>query len=839
MDGNKLISTYSTLYHVTASKHWESTLEYGLLSAIDLAAVCGIDRDDIVGERRATCKKVSAPNSSLNAVIRDQEPLNVDKLLRYIKYQGNRITLERWLERQSERVFFFVSEKVARSMADKYEKKGQSQTMIVVNTESLVNAHHDKIDLSAYNSGFNRTDPKDPAARPRWYKLYHEMFLPIDEYPYDTWCDRRRKPTESPIVEVTVRGCVPDLKTHFERVFCMNGELKSEKRIPRKSNSSKGRFDLRGENAMQNDSSEQKRNREPTQNLLSGINRSVRQKLEDFNTTPERNISSWLDRTVEGVDLIKHNYQQDDDVIVYAMSWNFFLHAVLVPSKNVIQPDHKDLSKCKIMPESCWSEWISYQQGKPNIELRDPFNDIRCKSLVGGEKLIYRRYLEGAEKESTTIEINQKISHSLNLHYVPNENAYCTIDKRGNLVKIIYMHISNCEEYTKAIKFVTINREYLDRYLALTEMSMVSNFDLQRRLDRSHRTKEEKRYEHEERDIYFSSYTVPDDFSVVRGHMVYRTAVTKSSLVLPRQDREDNEKDQYETFTIHDFKNNQIVDSSCSPDSISNYFEKSDLPYYTSPAFFSDDVLSKYINEPEKYTIHQNTITCRGAWSLQSFGTNDAHQVYAYIGDLGKLPFKEQKHWASCNEKPKGGISESSFEADFLGIFPSESDPLEELKDIVRRLNSEAPVWWRRRSDDLIGEVQFAITKSTKIWGSEILALYKMVVDGFSANDLRKFIASIDKPVDDDAKVGSIILLEKIITCIESSPDIARTISSPLRDLNNLRNKIPAHDSGSEREKIISQMRKDFADTRSHFYDLVTRVRDSMKYIEKKIPRKI
>ena len=222
MDRRVLTVAYPRLYHLTARRYWKSILEHGLLSAIDLAAECGFDRDEIIGRRRATCRHVNAPKSSLKAVIRDQVPMNVDKLLRYIDHQGNRITLERWLERQSERVFFFVSEAAAGRMAAKYEALGHPQDMFVVNADSLVNEHLEDIGLSAYNSGFNRTDRRNPADHPSWYKLHHEMFMPIADYPYKIWQSRRRKSKGEPVVELTVRGCVPDMRKHTEKVVEMN-----------------------------------------------------------------------------------------------------------------------------------------------------------------------------------------------------------------------------------------------------------------------------------------------------------------------------------------------------------------------------------------------------------------------------------------------------------------------------------------------------------------------------------------------------------------------------------------------------------------------------------------
>ena len=262
MERDKLISTYPTLYHLTARGCWKSILDNGLLSAIDLADECGVDRSEIIGGRRTKCRRISAPNQSLEAIIRDQMPLNIEKLMAHINHQGNRITLERLLERQSERVFFFVSQETAGGMAAKYEAMGCPQDMIVVNTQSLVNACHDKMDLSAYNSGFNRTDPKILANRPFWYKLYHEMFLPIDEYSYDTWRTRRKKSKKDPIVEVTVRGRVSSMDAHVERVVEMNGksegrEVYSKKAVGKeRSDLDEGRCNAEEEDRKSGDDSE-------------------------------------------------------------------------------------------------------------------------------------------------------------------------------------------------------------------------------------------------------------------------------------------------------------------------------------------------------------------------------------------------------------------------------------------------------------------------------------------------------------------------------------------------------------------------------------------------------
>ena len=58
------------------------------------------------------------------------------------------------------------------------------------------------------------------------------------------------------------------------------------------------------------------------------------------------------------------------------------------------------------------------------------------------------------------------------------------------------------------------------------------------------------------------------------------------------------------------------------------------------PRFFRAEVLSKYKNDPDKYTINEEhrSISCRGSWDLRSYGISEAGQVYAYICDLMLLP---------------------------------------------------------------------------------------------------------------------------------------------------------------------------------------------------------
>src|SRR5205823_5609716 len=160
-----------------------------------------------------------------------------------------------------------------------------------------------------------------------------------------------------------------------------------------------------------------------------------------------------------------------------------------------------------------------------------------------------------------------------------------------------------------------------------------------------------------------------------------RTKLTVEEMVEEWKSSDDQSKKKYETFKILDWKNKTMVECSASPDSISNYFTKSDKPFETSPAFFRADVLHKYKADPEKYTVEQRSITCRNSWYLKTYDINEEGQVHTYICYLADLPYSEQQYWKLFNEWPKGPISARAYQTDFEGDFSTEPDPLAALEN--------------------------------------------------------------------------------------------------------------------------------------------------------------
>ena len=121
-----------------------------------------------------------------------------------------------------------------------------------------------------------------------------------------------------------------------------------------------------------------------------------------------------------------------------------------------------------------------------------------------------------------------------------------------------------------------------------------------------------------EGDVSYDVGIMPRHASFAAGRLIVRPTTTVEALKDDRQRARDPRTQQYATFKILDWKNDQEVEVSCSPDSLSSYFEpNSPLPLQISPAFLDRRCCKRFKADHDKYTLTDRTIACRGAWSLK------------------------------------------------------------------------------------------------------------------------------------------------------------------------------------------------------------------------------
>lgn len=418
--------------------------------------------------------------------------------------------------------------------------------------------------------------------------------------------------------------------------------------------------------------------------------------LESLTECPKHGAMEWLLGAEDSVGFLKNN-AETDELLIYASGKSVLIHGVLALSSKVTPPDAHDLQNGSIPDaDDCWVIQRAWGGGEGHRIYLEPPLSFGSKSLEGGEKLIYRRPFHGVQQGPTLIELSQKLVHSLGLYFVPERKAYCRLDHRGDIEDVIKVFQRESVDGW-GLNVVTILRNDLGKYMALSGTSLVLRFDFTRvKWGSFSGWGTIEHYEKNERDLFYHGGKNGQG-SFAYGAIIIRPNVTVDELVQEWKDEDDPKKRQYAIFKIYDRKNKRNVETSCAPEFLSNYFQQSDLPWEVSPAFFRPEVLLRFKSDPEKFTLEDRSITCRNAWHLKTYDINEAGQVHTYIGYLAKLPYEEQLYWQSFNEWPRGSISGRAFKTDILGEWDTAYDPLNALKHTIRRLDKSPPRWWKPR----------------------------------------------------------------------------------------------------------------------------------------------
>ena len=130
---------------------------------------------------------------------------------------------------------------------------------------------------------------------------------------------------------------------------------------------------------------------------------------------------------------------------------------------------------------------------------------------------------------------------------------------------------------------------------------------------------------------------------------------------------------KYEEFTFID-ENGEEKLSTCEKDKLANFYGKNkDSPNYLTPISFRKDVLKKYYDKPNQYSVGDGYLSCEGFWSMEIDIMDN--RISVFLGDLSKLPYEEQKYWRSYNITETARISRLNWERSFEGKFKETDRP--------------------------------------------------------------------------------------------------------------------------------------------------------------------
>ena len=248
-----------------------------------------------------------------------------------------------------------------------------------------------------------------------------------------------------------------------------------------------------------------------------------------------------------------------------------------------------------------------------------------------------------------------------------------------------------------------------------------------------------------------------------------------------------------------------------------------------TPAFFKPEVLLKYKADRDKYQLDSKSVSCRGAWHLETFDINTAGQVHTYLIYLGGLPYEEQLHWKQYNIEPKTLISDRAVKRDFCGEWDEEYDPLLSLKQKLDSLEMKEVKWWTLRDIKALNKVHYPYTTSNDEWADEILHLDQLLVEGLEEKWLRKKAKELDCNCQDNLR--ALKLLEAILIAIKFDKSHAREIMSPFHTVHNLRSTVKGHANGKDARKEKKAAINKHGSFKKHFEKLCTDCDESIEII--------
>jgi hypothetical protein len=515
-------------------------------------------------------------------------------------------------------------------------------------------------------------------------------------------------------------------------------------------------------------------------------------------------------------------------VVLYASVGSVLIHSVLAPLKRLDPPNQQELGHDFIMPDDTWMFEHVSGGGDPDRVYLAPPMDRLSQTLREGEKLIFRRSF--AASQHSPLELSQKLVHALDLHFVQERNAYCRLNEDGDVENVITVIEIPGSFYDRGIVVTILAKDFAE-YMCLSGMGAVIFFDFTR-TERGNFSgwDETTPITASARDLFYHGGVMQGRGSYVNGRMVVRPSITYEDILASRVEERSGKRRQYATFKALDLKTGDSIEVSCSPEALSNYFQKdSPLPLEMSPAFFRAEVLHRYKADPDKYELRDRSIYCRGTWDLRTFDINDQGQVHTYLVYLRDLPYKEQLYWQAFNEWPKGPLSKRAITTDFRGEYYAEYDSLNSIKQKIRGLDDHKPDWWAVRGDDLAKAVHYPATTSSSEWANEILALDHLIIEGFRERALRSLAGSLGCVPQSDWK--SLRLLQECLAAAGIDPEDARVACNALRDLREMRNVAKGHAASSKRKQLEKDAITHYGTFRAHFTALAQRCDSCLELI--------
>ena len=226
----------------------------------------------------------------------------------------------------------------------------------------------------------------------------------------------------------------------------------------------------------------------------------------------------------------------------------------------------------------------------------------------------------------------------------------------------------------------------------------------------------------------------------------------KRSSVAPYSARK---KENYCDFIIGQDGRGNAITHTCDPDKLANFIGKNPrAPHYLTPVHFRRDVLQKYYDNPQKYSVSDGSISCGALWSIR-IDNDHPDRVVVWLGDLGRdLSEEERLYWKHYNIFPEGAlISRTSYLRNLRAVFADPEMPDLTFKHEYPRVNER----WKKHfgwelflalleeDKHVFNILRIPLSDNIAEFDDQVLALAKLLVDSLNEKQLASELSGASK----------------------------------------------------------------------------------------------
>ncbi|MFF5794513.1 hypothetical protein ACFY5D_20920 [Paeniglutamicibacter sp. NPDC012692] len=261
----------------------------------------------------------------------------------------------------------------------------------------------------------------------------------------------------------------------------------------------------------------------------------------------------------------------------------------------------------------------------------------------------------------------------------------------------------------------------------------------------------------------------------------------------------------YEDFIIGEDEFGKPVTFTCEEDKLANYFGKNpEAPHYLTPVFFRKDVLLKYYNHAELYTVTDGSVSCDTRWYLRMDNDHEEY-VAVFLGDLGRdLPDTERQYWKGFNIAPRGPMSSTYSQRAYEGRWVDAQQPDHQFKsayaDLQNQWNSNHGWQIYREPHDadksIINRLHVPLNETQSEFEDQLMNLAKLLVDFLNE---KAIVKAIGKGPEGERGLSK---LQRFFTV--TGYKHVEEDNALLRQIQELRSRVSAHSKGSDYNRYIA-----------------------------------